>query len=46
MRSASSASPNAGELVGLDLDQHGITAYPEYEVSGASVGGHLSPDMG
>jgi Amt family ammonium transporter len=36
----------AGELVGLDLDQHGITAYPEYEVSGASVGGHLSPDMG
>jgi Amt family ammonium transporter len=25
----------AGELQGLDIDQHGITAYPEYEMSGA-----------
>jgi Amt family ammonium transporter len=24
----------AGELIGLDVDQHGITAYPEYEISG------------
>ena len=25
-----------GELIGLDLDQHGISAYPEYVISGAS----------
>ena len=24
-----------GELVGLDIDQHGISAYPEYVISGA-----------
>jgi Amt family ammonium transporter len=45
-----------GELVGLDVDQHGITAYPEYVISGASpmsgkgadlgpVVGHMSPEM-
>jgi ammonium transporter, Amt family len=26
-----------GELVGLDIDQHGISAYPEYVLSGAST---------
>jgi len=26
----------AGEIEGLDVDQHGITAYPEYEMSGAA----------
>ncbi len=26
-----------GELKGLDIDQHGISAYPEYVLSGASV---------
>jgi Amt family ammonium transporter len=26
----------AGEQQGLDIDQHGISAYPEYVVSGAS----------
>jgi Amt family ammonium transporter len=47
----------AGELVGLDVDQHGITAYPEHVISdaaaigrkapgvGAAVG-HMSPEMG
>ena len=25
-----------GELIGLDIDQHGISAYPEYDISGAS----------
>ncbi len=25
-----------GELVGLDIDQHGISAYPEYVLSGSS----------
>jgi len=25
-----------GELVGLDVDQHGISAYPEYVISGPS----------
>jgi Amt family ammonium transporter len=45
-----------GELIGLDLDQHGITAYPEYVLSGATpaagpnaddagVIGHMSPEM-
>jgi len=36
----------AGELEGLDVDQHGITAYPEYVISGGSAPGGLSPDMG
>ena len=46
-----------GELVGLDVDQHGITAYPEYVLAGASpftsssssMGrpvGEMSPEMG
>ena len=46
-----------GELVGLDVDQHGINAYPEYVISGSpAVGskshehgspvGHMSPEMG
>jgi Amt family ammonium transporter len=26
-----------GELMGLDVDQHGITAYPEYVISGGSM---------
>ncbi len=33
MPSASCASPRQGELEGLDLDQHGISAYPEYVIS-------------
>jgi hypothetical protein len=47
----------AGELVGLDVDQHGITAYPEYVISGGtpvsshshgtgSAVGSMSPEMG
>jgi len=35
-----------GELVGLDIDQHGITAYPEYEIAGESAHIAMSPDMG
>jgi Amt family ammonium transporter len=35
-----------GELIGLDIDQHGITAYPEYEISGESGHIALSPDVG
>lgn len=31
----------AGEIVGLDVDQHGISAYPEYVISGAG----LAPDV-
>jgi Amt family ammonium transporter len=30
-----------GELVGLDIDQHGISAYPEYVISGGSTS-HIS----
>ena len=26
-----------GELVGLDVDQHGISAYPEYVISAAEA---------
>ncbi len=26
-----------GELVGLDIDQHGISAYPENVISGSSA---------
>ena len=29
---------NEGELVGLDVDQHGISAYPEYVISGPASG--------
>ena len=25
-----------GEMIGLDVDQHGITAYPEFEISGGA----------
>ena len=35
-----------GELIGLDIDQHGITAYPEYEIAGESGHIAMSPDMG
>jgi hypothetical protein len=45
-----------GELIGLDVDQHGIPAYPEYVISGASASAgkphdvagvrHLTPEMG
>jgi Amt family ammonium transporter len=34
-----------GELLGLDIDQHGISAYPEYVISGGSAstaGGHAA----
>jgi Amt family ammonium transporter len=38
----------AGELVGLDIDQHGISAYPEYVLSGASTSSHavMAPQAG
>jgi len=32
----------AGELEGLDIDQHGISAYPEYVISGASAHSMMS----
>ena len=35
-----------GELIGLDVDQHGITAYPEYEIGGEAAHVAMSPDMG
>ena len=35
-----------GELEGLDIDQHGISAYPEYVISGAAPRTGMSPDMG
>jgi len=35
-----------GELVGLDVDQHGITAYPEYVISGSSATGARPREMG
>jgi Amt family ammonium transporter len=31
-----------GELVGLDIDQHGISAYPEYVISGPSAAARMS----
>ena len=34
-----------GELEGLDVDQHGITAYPEYVISGATAHAGMSPEM-
>jgi Amt family ammonium transporter len=37
---------NQGELVGLDIDQHGITAYPEYEISPSSTPVGMAPNMG
>ena len=33
-----------GELIGLDVDQHGITAYPEHVIPDASAFGGESPD--
>jgi hypothetical protein len=33
-----------GELIGLDVDQHGITAYPEHVISDASAFGGKSPE--
>jgi hypothetical protein len=36
----------AGEIEGLDVDQHGITAYPEYEMSGAAPRKGMSAEMG
>jgi ammonium transporter, Amt family len=35
-----------GELVGLDVDQHGITAYPEHVISDASFGGRKAKEVG
>jgi ammonium transporter, Amt family len=35
-----------GELVGLDVDQHGITAYPEYDIAGESAHIAMSPHAG
>ena len=34
----------AGELQGLDIDQHGISAYPEYAISGPSASARMSAD--
>jgi Amt family ammonium transporter len=34
-----------GELIGLDVDQHGITAYPEYVISGSSAAGARPREM-
>jgi hypothetical protein len=33
-----------GELQGLDLDQHGISAYPEYVISALSAPHGMAPD--
>ena len=35
-----------GELVGLDVDQHGISAYPEHVISDASAFGASRPKVG
>ena len=35
-----------GELMGLDVDQHGITAYPEHVISDATAVGHKSHGSG
>ncbi len=32
-----------GELLGMDLDQHGISAYPEYVISGSPVHSSSAP---
>ena len=34
----------AGELQGLDIDQHGISAYPEYAISGPAAHSVMSAD--
>jgi Amt family ammonium transporter len=34
-----------GELVGLDVDQHGISAYPEYVLSSTTMSSHDTPGM-
>jgi Amt family ammonium transporter len=34
-----------GEVVGLDVDQHGISAYPEYVLSSSSSMSHDTPGM-
>jgi Amt family ammonium transporter len=31
-----------GEMLGLDVDQHGISAYPEYVISGVSSASTLN----
>lgn len=33
-----------GEQQGLDLDQHGISAYPEYVISALAAPHGMSPD--
>lgn len=35
---------HAGELLGLDVDQHGISAYPEYVISPLPVAAGMSPE--
>jgi len=35
----------AGELVGLDVDQHGIAAYPEYVISGFPASAGMSVEV-
>jgi Amt family ammonium transporter len=32
-----------GEVIGLDIDQHGISAYPEYQVIPSAMPGTMSP---
>jgi Amt family ammonium transporter len=32
-----------GEMLGLDIDQHGISAYPEYQVAPWAAPGGMSP---
>ncbi len=34
-----------GEMVGLDVDQHGISAYPEYVLSSTAMS-HDTPGIG
>jgi Amt family ammonium transporter len=36
---------HAGEIVGLDVDQHGISAYPEYVLSSTTMSSHDNPGM-
>jgi len=34
----------AGELQGLDIDQHGISAYPEYAIAGPAASARISSE--
>ena len=33
----------SGEMMGLDVDQHGITAYPEYVISSSAMSHDQNP---